>query len=319
MSGSTARPSSCQSGEARLSAAACPPGKFTTFFGSLHSSIRRFTNSFCRCCFVCSHRSRKKDVTVPASPSTISFVACSDSHSMHATLGSDLFSPADVFIHTGDLTQHGTKEELQSAISWLASLPYKHKVVIAGNHDISLDKDCTYRSAMARRAGSYATPEEADVLIASMREHNITYLSPAQPSTQLSVGDCTLSLYGLPFSPLSIGPSAFMRSSSENTWAGPQSSFDILLSHSPPRGHLDQNRQGDHIGCDHFLSAIERLRPSVAVFGHVHEARGFEELTWEDGTKTTLYNTAMMNKDRTLSTPTVFTLRCEKGSLALGT
>ena len=92
---------------------------------------------------------------------------------MHSALQGE-WPLADLFIHTGDLTQHGTKEELQSAITWLTSLPFAYKVVIAGNHDIGLDKSCTYRSALACRVGTYATPEETDALIA----YNIIYLSP---------------------------------------------------------------------------------------------------------------------------------------------
>jgi predicted phosphodiesterase len=238
--------------------------------------------------------------------STISVVAISDSHSMHSALQSD-WPPADLFIHTGDLTQYGTKEELQSAITWLASLPFKHKVVIAGNHDIGLDKSCTYRSALARRVGTYATPEETDALIQSMSQHNIIYLSPEKPSVEIIVQERCVKIYGLPYSPLSMGPSAFMRHRTEDTWADVgEHYYDILLSHSPPRGYLDQTPNGDHLGCNHFLAAIERLKPAVAVFGHIHEARGSEMITWPNGTLTALYNSAIMNKNKTLSPPTLF-------------
>src|SRR5271156_2464470 len=70
----------------------------------------------------------------------ISVVAISDSHSMHTSLQMDSNIPCDLFLHSGDLTQHGTKEELQDAINWTGNLPHKHKIVIAGNHDVGLDK-----------------------------------------------------------------------------------------------------------------------------------------------------------------------------------
>ena len=89
-------------------------------------------------------------------------MAISDSHSMHSKIQGDWPLP-DIFVHTGDLTQYGTKEELQSAITWLCTLPITQKIVIAGN-DIGLDKTCTYRSALARRAGAYATSEEIDAI-----------------------------------------------------------------------------------------------------------------------------------------------------------
>src|SRR5215469_6649139 len=39
----------------------------------------------------------------------------------------------DVLIHAGDLTNAGTVEEIQTQIDWLASLPHREKIVIAGN------------------------------------------------------------------------------------------------------------------------------------------------------------------------------------------
>src|SRR5947207_7376992 len=73
---------------------------------------------------------------------TVSIVAISDTHSMYSRLKFDPASNADILIHAGDLTNRGTKEELEDAIDWLASLPFKHKILIAGNHDVGLDKLC---------------------------------------------------------------------------------------------------------------------------------------------------------------------------------
>jgi Icc-related predicted phosphoesterase len=237
--------------------------------------------------------------------SSITIIALSDSHSSHTSLPSD-WPPADVFIHTGDLTQHGTKEELEDVIAWLATLPYQHKVVIAGNHDVGLDKECTYRSALASRAGTYATPEETDTLVSTMKQQNIIYLSPENPIAELDIRGNVMKIYGLPYSPLSIGPSAFMRPRSEDSWVDVHGQYDILLSHSPPRGYLDRNRGGEHVGCEHFLSAIRRVRPAAVVFGHIHEAKGKDRIEWGDGTVTRLYNAAVMNRDQTLSPPIVF-------------
>src|ERR1700712_2486504 len=41
----------------------------------------------------------------------------------------------DVLIHAGDLTNAGNIAELQAQIDWLASLPHRYKIAIAGNHD----------------------------------------------------------------------------------------------------------------------------------------------------------------------------------------
>jgi predicted phosphodiesterase len=236
--------------------------------------------------------------------STISIVAVSDTRSLHSSL-SEEWPSGDLFIHAGNLTQHGTKEELQSAIEWLVGLPYSHKVVIAGNHDIGLEKPRTYQSSLESTDETYTT---ADALINLMSEGGITYLSPETPSVEISVRECDLRIYGLPFAPLSPGPSAFMRSRSEDTWANVHGNYDILVSHAPPKGHLDQTRFLDHIGCTHFLAAIKRLKPRAAIFGHVYESRGKETRIWGYGRCTVLYNVAIMNRYHALSPPTAFNL-----------
>jgi hypothetical protein len=239
----------------------------------------------------------------------ISVVAISNTHSHSSRLRLGNIS-GDLLLHAGDLTQHGTKQELQSAIEWLASLPFRRKVVVAGNHDIGLDKNCGYRSPMAQQFGTYATPEETDELLTSMFDHDISYLSPEAPSCKVCIDGNFLRIYGLPYSPRIVGPSAFMRSRVEQTWRdlNPELSYDILLSHAPPRGYFDSTRHGSHVGCDRFLETIEDVRPTVAVFGHIHEAGGSETFTWEHGKSTTLFSSGTIRGDRTLAAPTQFRL-----------
>jgi predicted phosphohydrolase len=59
-------------------------------------------------------------------------VCVSDTHGRHQ------FSevPAgDILIHAGDVTLHGSLANAEEFNSWLGTLPHKHKIVIAGNHD----------------------------------------------------------------------------------------------------------------------------------------------------------------------------------------
>jgi Icc-related predicted phosphoesterase len=48
----------------------------------------------------------------------------------------------------------------------------------------------------------------------------------------------------------------------------------ILVLHSPPQGHCDVSGGGDHLGSVALADAIERLRPPLAVCGHIHESWG---------------------------------------------
>jgi Icc-related predicted phosphoesterase len=50
----------------------------------------------------------------------------------------------------------------------------------------------------------------------------------------------------------------------------------MLVVHSPPKGHCDENSAGDHLGSEAILEAIEAKRPRLAVCGHIHESWGAE-------------------------------------------
>ncbi len=56
----------------------------------------------------------------------------SDTHGKHQIL-KDLPN-ADVIVHTGDITEDGTEEEVKDFIEWFSGLSYAHKIFIAGNH-----------------------------------------------------------------------------------------------------------------------------------------------------------------------------------------
>lgn len=48
----------------------------------------------------------------------------------------------------------------------------------------------------------------------------------------------------------------------------------ILVTHSPPRGLLDADSKGNHLGSRSVLRAIEKSRPLLVVCGHVHASAG---------------------------------------------
>ncbi|KAJ4291822.1 hypothetical protein N0V90_009718 [Kalmusia sp. IMI 367209] len=62
-------------------------------------------------------------------------VCISDTHNERPSI-----PDGDILIHAGDLTQNGTFAELQAQLDWLRKLPHKHKIVVAGNHDLLLDE-----------------------------------------------------------------------------------------------------------------------------------------------------------------------------------
>ena len=44
----------------------------------------------------------------------------------------------------------------------------------------------------------------------------------------------------------------------------------VIVSHSPPFGHVDVAGQGEHLGSRAVIEAVERTRPRLVVCGHIH-------------------------------------------------
>lgn len=60
----------------------------------------------------------------------------SDTHGKHQHLPP--LPEADVIVHSGDFTFSGSEEEAYDFMNWFCDLPYRHKVFVAGNHDMCL-------------------------------------------------------------------------------------------------------------------------------------------------------------------------------------
>lgn len=171
-------------------------------------------------------------------------VILSDTHSLHRQV---IVPPGDVLIHAGDLTRHGGLDELRDLNAWLGELPHPHKLVIAGNHDWDLQWE----------------PDETRQLLS-----NATYLC----DSSVAIGGLTF--YGSPWTPsigwaFSRGPMAL-----QYHWAELPDGIDVLISHGPPLGALDQNRKGEHLGDGALAEAVLRIRPRIHCFGHIHEGYG---------------------------------------------
>jgi len=70
----------------------------------------------------------------PRNKPTVKVVCISDTHSNTTSV-----PHGDVLIHAGDMTNSGTVQDIQAQIDWIASLPHKEKIIIAGNHDNYFD------------------------------------------------------------------------------------------------------------------------------------------------------------------------------------
>ena len=208
---------------------------------------------------------RRTPIVPPQTPSPISIVCISDTHNTQPSLPS-----ADLLLHAGDLTNAGTFSELQSQLAWLKSLPYQHKVVIAGNHDRLLDADY-----VARFPDRIASGEGEGTARGDLDWGDVIYLENSSARLDFSNGR-QLNVYGSPQTPL-CGVFAFQYPDVRAVWPGTvPKNTDILLTHGPPRGHLDEGK-----GCPQLLREIWRARPRLVVFGHFHGGRGVEHVEYD--------------------------------------
>ncbi|KAH5603690.1 hypothetical protein HBI81_109240 [Parastagonospora nodorum] len=180
----------------------------------------------------------------------LKLVCISDTHNARPVL------PAgDILLHAGDMTINGSVKEVQAQVDWMNSLGYAGTVVIAGNHDVCLSR--------------------AEKGKAEINWGKVVYLQ--NELTRVSVKGRVVNIYGAPQT-LRYGNWAFQYEPRDAEVVWEKSiplGTDVLLTHSPARGHVDAN-----LGCKALLKEIRRVRPRVSVCGHVHHARGVERGEW---------------------------------------
>lgn len=60
--------------------------------------------------------------------------------------------------------------------------------------------------------------------------------------------------------------------------------IDLMLTHGPPYGIRDTTWADEQAGCEHLRRAVQRCRPRLHCFGHIHEGWGAERMTWSTET-----------------------------------
>lgn len=209
-------------------------------------------------------------------------VSISDTHGKHAKVR---LPDGDVLIHAGDFMTYGDRlSEIASFNHWLSKQPHRHKVVIAGNHDLLLESDPSLARAQLT-AAIYL--ENSAVEIEGLH----IWGSPQQPRFL----DWAFNV--------DRGPAI------RQYWNKIPTKTDILITHGPPFGILDKIApSGEHLGCEELAIAVQRVRPKLHVFGHIHGGRGTCE---HDGTK--YLNAAVLDENyRIASSPQVVTLNCRE-------
>lgn len=177
-------------------------------------------------------------------------VCISDTHSLHRRVPD--IPNGDVLIHAGDCLGTGTLSDVQDLNDWLGTLPHKHKLVIAGNHD-------------------WVFQEAPAFAIEALT--NATYLEDSGTDIE------GIHFWGSPWTPTFMNW-AFMRDRGQpinDQWEKIPDGTDVLITHGPPMGIGDRVSLGfkdEHVGCIDLLHRVRRLSLKAHVFGHIHEGYG---------------------------------------------
>ncbi|KAL9005121.1 MAG: hypothetical protein Q9188_002091 [Gyalolechia gomerana] len=201
----------------------------------------------------------------------------------------------DVVLHCGDLTHCGGISSYRKAIKLLGSIDAKLKLVIGGNHDLELD-----HNFWNTHLDEGDEPEDHEAAMEVMKgrlaeETGVVYLEEGTHTFILD-NDATLIIYASPYTP-AFNDWAFAYEHDQDRFSKPQDTLtgcvsiaqhpipnlgeiDVVMTHGPPKGILDQCPQGN-VGCSNLLQAITRAKPLLHCFGHIHEGSGAMLMNWD--------------------------------------
>lgn len=190
-------------------------------------------------------------------------------------------------IHCGDLTQQSKLKEFRTAIRLLKSIDAPLKLVIAGNHDFTLDtpmfrskiekvRTSIYRKLIERE---YGVLGEARKLLDEAAKEGITFLNEGTHHFTLANG-AHLTVYASPYTP-SINNWGFQYDPRQGHEWPIKKDVDIVMTHGPPLGIF--NLQGSRrIGCPKLFQAVANAKPLMHCFGHVHNNWGARLVRWRE-------------------------------------
>lgn len=187
----------------------------------------------------------------------------------------------DLLIVTGDLTASDNVIQYGHFGIWLNRQKYRKKILIAGNHD-----------GYFERKGFEFIKQIYEMV-------DIEYLCDSGTEFE------GLKIWGSPWTPtfcnwhfmLPRGPELKAK------WDLMPDDTDILITHGPAFGILDEVNMsskaniGKHAGCVDLRNALERVKPKLHVFSHIHEQGGKKLLLKHLGVDTLCVNCSIMNED----------------------
>lgn len=196
----------------------------------------------------------------------------SDTHGKHLNVR---VPDGDVLIHAGDCTDDIGQASLRRFLTWFESQPHKYKLFIAGNHDGAFEK----------------WPDKAQQMVKDVAP-NCTYLQ------EMGVIIEGVKFYGMPHTPefcnwyFNVPRDKMFKHTSLIP-----GDTDVLITHGPPFGILDVSGfDKQKVGCRALYEDMQRVKPDVHVFGHIHHSYGHHAFIHDDGYKTMCVNASICDE-----------------------
>jgi len=212
----------------------------------------------------------------------------SDTHNKHKQLDGKL--PGGVLlIHSGDISSLGRKHEVEQFINWFGKQDYMHKVFIAGNHDMTFDREILLRDKLAHFEGrdrnDYDTecaegkPDWLVEMLANLPD-NVYYLENSSIKLE------GINIWGSPYSPSFGYGWGFNKDRGHDIaqcWNEIPMDTDIVITHSPIYGYNDRAQNtNQNVGCSDLYHRLHEVKPHLHFAGHIHEGHGWGTIPYKD-------------------------------------
>lgn len=182
----------------------------------------------------------------------------SDTHCLHSLLQ---VPDVDIIIHSGDCSNtrdpHINANEVLAFLEWYSRLTAPIKILVAGNHDTSIERRLIRRDQIADMGIIYLENQTATIPYQGKDMH----------------------IWGSPYTPTFGNNWAFniKRSKINAVWDNMDEGVDIVVTHGPPKGILDRTLKSmgvlEMVGCENLRKRILQTRPMYHLFGHVHDSK----------------------------------------------
>lgn len=206
-------------------------------------------------------------------------VCLSDTHTLHESMVHKI-PHGDVLVHCGDISNKGGEKDVTDFVYWFMNLKgFDTKIFIAGNHDFSFEK-----INEPHHFGDYDWLSNL-LFEENLSQSDVSYLEDSSIVIESPEFSRPIKFYGTPWQPWFYSWAFNLPRNGDELnekWSKIPDDTDVLLTHGPPNGILDLvdnwRQPFQNVGCEVLRFHMDRVNPSLNVFGHIHEGYGHKRV-----------------------------------------